>query len=247
MKRIAMTALAGLVAPMAMADEQRELGAHVHGVSQLELAVEGDQLTLALRAPGADITGFEHAAESAEDKAAVADALALLARSEAIFAFPEAAGCVLVEANAELEGEGAHDHDDHDHDDHDHEAHDHDEHDHDEHAHDDHDHDAHEHEDHDHDDHDHEGHEHDEHAHDDHDDHAHDDHAHDHGEEAHAGHSEFHAMYMYECSDAGALTEVAFPFFDSFPNAREIEAQYITDSGAGAAEVEADAAVLKLD
>lgn len=218
MKRIALTALAGLAAPMAMAEEQRGMGAHEHGVSQLELAIEDGTLTLALRAPGADIVGFEHAARSDEDKAAVDAALSLLRQPEAVFALPEAAGCTLVEADAGLEGEGDHGHED---------EHGHDDHDHDDHGHDEHDHEAHGHEDHDH-----------EHG-------AHEEHAH---EEGHGGHSEFHAMYVFTCADTAALTEIALPFFQSFPNAQEVTAQYVTDSGVGAAEVKsATAAVLALD
>ena len=238
MKRIALTALAGLAAPMAMAEEQRGMGAHEHGVSQLELAIEDGTLTLALRAPGADIVGFEHAARSDEDKAAVDAALSLLRQPEAVFALPEAAGCTLVEADAGLEGEGDHGHEDeHGHDDHDHDEHGHDDHDHDEHGHDDHDHDEHGH-----DEHDHEAHGHDDH---DHEHGAHEEHAH---EEGHGGHSEFHAMYVFTCADTAALTEIALPFFQSFPNAQEVTAQYVTDSGVGAAEVKsATAAVLALD
>ncbi|WP_010138886.1 DUF2796 domain-containing protein [Oceanicola sp. S124] len=193
MKRIALTAMAGLIAPLAHAQEHRELGAHVHGVSKLELAIEDGRLEMMLRSPGADIVGFEHAAESDDDKAAVEAAIARLKEGATLFALPPAAGCSLISASAELES-GAHVHDD----DHDHHAE--------------------------------EGHDHE-----------------DHHDDDHGGHSEFHAAYSFECADTGALTQIGFPFFGAFPNAHEIEAQYVTDSGAGAAEVSAAGAELKLD
>ena len=59
-----------------------------------------------LEAPGADIMGFEHAAESAEDRAAVERAEAVLMEPLALFVLPEAAGCAVESAAVEIEGEG---------------------------------------------------------------------------------------------------------------------------------------------
>jgi Protein of unknown function (DUF2796) len=111
----------------AMADEHRQLGAHVHGHGTLDVAVEGNHINLALEAPGADIVGFEHEAASEADKAALKAAEARLADPLALFRLPAASGCALDRADVKLEAED-HD-DDHDHaghDDHDHDAHDHD-------------------------------------------------------------------------------------------------------------------------
>ena len=96
-----------------------------------------------------------------------------------------------------------------------------------------------------------------EHAHDDHDDHeehaegeAHDDHAHDeHAEEHHAdeaGHTEFHAEYLLTCANPGAISDITFAYFDTFEDARELEVQIITNSGAQAFEVERDTPTLDL-
>ncbi len=77
-------------------------------------------------------------------------------------------------------------------------------------------------------------HKHDDHAaHDDHDDHD------DHGEEA--GHTEFHAEYMLVCKDVSAVEDIKFNYFDTFPNALEVEVQLVGASGAQAFEVERDA------
>lgn len=199
----AVTTLAlGLGAAPSSAQDSRELDAHVHGVTKLQLAVEGNEVEIRLEAPGMDIVGFEHAASSEADKAAVDAALALLRDPASSVVLDAAAGCTLSEAEAALMSD---DHGDHDED----------------HA-----------EDHGHDD-DHDG----DHADDDHDDHA----------EEGAGHSAFEAHYHFDCDAPEALATLSLPFFASFPNAEEIEAEYVTDAGAGAAEVTADAPQLVLN
>lgn len=125
MTRFSPLLLAVFATTPAFADETRQLGAHEHGVGHLNIAFDGTQIAIELEAPGADIVGFEHAAESAEDRAAVEDAVARLARPLDLFIMPEAAACSVVQANAELESEAAHDehaHDDQAHDEHDHAA-----------------------------------------------------------------------------------------------------------------------------
>lgn len=127
--------LLALAASPALAAEPRGLDAHVHGLGSLDIAIDGTRVAMELTAPGADIVGFEHTAKSAEDRAAIDAAVAILAKPLDLFVMPGAAGCSVVQASAALESDDAlEDHaDDHDH------AHAHDDHDHD-HAHDDHDH-----------------------------------------------------------------------------------------------------------
>ncbi|MEQ8294776.1 MAG: DUF2796 domain-containing protein [Roseovarius sp.] len=266
MKRTTIALFAATIAAPAAAEESRGMGAHVHGVSTVEIAVEDGVMELDLRAPGMDIVGFEHEATSPEDKDAVEEAIRVFLSPEDIVTLPDGAGCRLTEVLAHLHLGG----DEHDHgDDHGHageEGHDHD-HDHGEDEGHDHEHaegedHGHEHahaegEDHDHehgegDDHDHEHAEGEDHDHDhaegeDHDhDHEHaegDDHAHDGG----AGHSEFHVRYRFTCDDGAALTSVGFPMFGLFENAEKIEVQYVTGTGAGAAELTRGSAVLTLE
>lgn len=96
------------------------------------------------------------------------------------------------------------------------------------------------HEDHDnHDDHAHEEH-HDEHHEDDHAEHA----GHDHAEEG--DHTEFHAEYMLDCAHPKELTQITFAYFERFENAREVDVQVVTGSGAQAFEVDRAAPVLDL-
>lgn len=190
--------LATVAAAPLMAQEHREMDAHVHGVSTLEIAVEGGIVELNLLSPGIDLVGFEYEASTAEDKDAVETAIKQLLRVDEIFALPDAAECRLTEVLAHLHtGE---------HDDHDEEE---------------------EHEDHD----EHEDHEEGE--------------MHEDGDEG--GHNEFHAHYLISCDHPEALTTIDFPFFEQFPNAQEIEVEYVTDAGAGAAEIERDATELALD
>ena len=75
-------------------------------------------------------------------------------------------------------------------------------------------------------------------------DHDHEDHA-DHGDEA--GHTEFHAEYTLNCDNPKMLTEITFAYFETFPNAKEVEVQLITSFGARAFEVERDAPALDLE
>ncbi len=97
------------VAPVLAEESKRELGAHEHGHSALNIAIEGDRVEMELIAPGADIVGFEHAAESEEDKATVEQAEARLGEPLSLFGFPDAAGCSVQSASVEIEGEGHHD------------------------------------------------------------------------------------------------------------------------------------------
>ncbi|MDC1275422.1 DUF2796 domain-containing protein [Ascidiaceihabitans sp.] len=128
-----------ITATPVIAEETRQLDAHEHGVGQLDIAIDGQQIAMELHAPGADIVGFEYAAESAKDLAAVDAAVAKLSAPLALFVLPEAAGCSIVEASAGLESEEEHEeHADDEHAEDEHEDHGHDEDGHDEDGHDDH-------------------------------------------------------------------------------------------------------------
>jgi hypothetical protein len=95
----------GLAGGAALAEERRELGAHVHGHSTLAIAVEGSRIAMELHAPGMDILGFEHAPSTSEQKAALDRAKAALADPLDLFVLPQAAGCRTTEAAVELETE----------------------------------------------------------------------------------------------------------------------------------------------
>ena len=83
--------------------QHRELGAHEHGRGTLNVAVEGKRISMELEAPGADIVGFEHAANTRQQKAAVEKAKKDLLAPQTLFKFPTAAGCTVSAATVELE------------------------------------------------------------------------------------------------------------------------------------------------
>ena len=131
MRILPLVAVVATFATPSLASENRQLGAHEHGVGQLDIALDGQKIAMELHAPGADIVGFEYAAKSADDRAKVDAAVATLARPLELFVVPAAAACSVVQASASLEKETSevdHEHDEHAHDEHAHDEHAHDEH-----------------------------------------------------------------------------------------------------------------------
>ncbi|MGB0943042.1 MAG: zinc uptake protein ZrgA [Marinomonas sp.] len=241
-------ALAGLcVSAGAIADhhgeeEKRDHKAHVHGEVSFNIAQDGEDLILAISAPGADIVGFENAPETAQEKEALKQAIARLENPASLFIFDKGAQCQLsdhlIEQSLSAHDEHDEDHHDEHHDDHDKDHHD----DHDKDHHDDHDEDHHDehgedhHDDHDEDHHDEHGEDH----HDDHDEDHHDEHGEDHhdehGEESHAA---FEITYQYECHNVEKLTEIETNWFKHFPNTQEIHVNLLTDNSQKVLELDA--------
>jgi hypothetical protein len=107
---LVLAAVVAMAAAAAAAEERRELGAHEHGRSTLEVAIDGGRVAVALASPGADIVGFEHAAATDAQRAEVDRARAALAEPLALLVFPPAAGCRLASADVALEAEEGHGH-----------------------------------------------------------------------------------------------------------------------------------------
>jgi hypothetical protein len=99
----------------ASAEGKRQLDAHRHGHGTLNMAIEGKTLHMELEAPGADIAGFEHAAETAAQKASVKAAEKKLAAPLTLFALPGEAGCEVASAKVSLSGESDHEREKHSH------------------------------------------------------------------------------------------------------------------------------------
>ena len=182
-------------------EEFRSHDAHVHGQVEVNIAQDGQELLVEVTAPGADVVGFEHAPETAEQKKVFEQAIAQLNKPEELFSFNNAS-CTLKFKSVANTLEGDHD----DHKDHDHAEHDHD------------DHKDHDHAEHDHDDH--KGHDHAEHDHDDHE-------GHDHSE---GGHGEFTVEYHYQCSDVAKLDTVSTQWFSKFGNTEKMTVNLLTDT-----------------
>ena len=58
----------GMSCAVAPAAEKRHFEAHVHGVAEINIAVEGSKADVEFRAPAENIMGFEHEAKSESDK-----------------------------------------------------------------------------------------------------------------------------------------------------------------------------------
>lgn len=90
--------------------------AHEHGVAELRVALEGSTLLVEFDSPLANLVGFEHAATSAADKAALVQLEQTLRAPERLLGLPAEAGCTLREVELELPGSDDHDHHGHQHD-----------------------------------------------------------------------------------------------------------------------------------
>ncbi len=116
---IPMLALAVFLATSLQASEP----AHEHGVGQLSIAIEGNEVEIELVVPGADAVGFEHAARTDSERKAVVAAAEKLKEAKRLIRLTSGAHCHVEKtevASALLDS----DNDEHDHaHDHKHEKH----------------------------------------------------------------------------------------------------------------------------
>ncbi len=63
--------------------------AHVHGLSELTLEMEGEKLEIQLQSPAMNLLGFEHKARTKNDIAAVEHAQSQLSNPDSLFLFSE--------------------------------------------------------------------------------------------------------------------------------------------------------------
>lgn len=223
--------ISSVVATQAAA-EQHSLGAHEHGIAQLQLATSGQQLLVNFEVPAESIVGFEHAPSNDAQRAAITQASTQLS---AAWLTPSAsAQCKITSQSVDFqvldgsaeEGLEAGGHDEHDHDEHKDHAHEtHAEHDHDEHK--DHAHEAHA--------------EHDEHK--GHDHEAHDEHDHAEGE----SHAAFMVQQQWQCSSLGKLETVDISLFSQFERLSRIDWQLVSDSHQDAGQLTRPDSTIALD
>jgi hypothetical protein len=81
----------------------RDLDAHVHGVAQLNVAVDRDHLLIELDTPAMNLVGFEHPPETDEQRAAVDAARRTLKDGDQLFAPNAEADCALMSAQVDLD------------------------------------------------------------------------------------------------------------------------------------------------
>lgn len=102
MRRPVVLCLAGVLGPCGLAaQEMRQFGAHVHGASVLNIAVEGSAVAMELEVPALDIVGFERAPSSDAHRAAIDTATMTLSKPLDVFVFPAVAGCAVNDASVE--------------------------------------------------------------------------------------------------------------------------------------------------
>lgn len=189
-----------------------EHGAHVHGDAVMNIAIEGQKVSVELESPLFNIAGFEHKPETAQDKQHLQDSIAKLRSAEKLVIISPEAKCSTVDSHVQLgDSQESHseEHADHGH----HDEHKH----HEEHSDHHHEHDHHE--------------KHTDHHHD-HDDHAkHTEHEH-HKQHDHEEHQDIHAHYQFDCAEPEAIKTISFGFFKEFPELQSIKVNLITAKGA---------------
>ncbi len=105
-------------------EPHREHGTHVHGIAQLNVAIDADSLLVELTSPAMNLVGFEHPPHNAQERAAITAAREQLEDGAALFVPNAEAECVQISSQVTLDlGE----HEEHEHeagheDDHDHHA-----------------------------------------------------------------------------------------------------------------------------
>jgi len=77
----------------------RQHGPHVHGVAQLNIAVDGNKLELELTSPAINMVGFEHFPRSEKQRRAIKRAILTLQGASQLFVITPAARCKLTLAD----------------------------------------------------------------------------------------------------------------------------------------------------
>jgi Protein of unknown function (DUF2796) len=95
MKKTATLVLALLAAQLSIAPLPARAQAHEHGAARLDIAVEGNTVSLQFEAPLESLFGFERAPRSAAEQRLVDAGIARLKAGERMFQFDVAAGCSL--------------------------------------------------------------------------------------------------------------------------------------------------------
>lgn len=81
-------------------NKDHSLDAHVHGLSELTIAMEGNRLNIQFESPAMNLVGFEYKATSKKDIAAVKNAESLLGQPDTLFVF-SGADCQLIQTSAD--------------------------------------------------------------------------------------------------------------------------------------------------
>ena len=93
--------------------ETRFADSHTHGDASLAMVLDGSLVTVELDTPLYNLVGFEYAAETAPQKAAVWKAETILADGALLFVFNDEAGCAVVDDKISVDLDIDHHDDDH--------------------------------------------------------------------------------------------------------------------------------------
>lgn len=85
------------------AHHDHEQKAHVHGISQLQIALEGQTLEMAFESPADNIVGFEHVAKTDTQIQAVKNAKQTLSQIGTVWKF-SGTSCTLVSSEIDVKG-----------------------------------------------------------------------------------------------------------------------------------------------
>ena len=198
---LALTASAGVHA--------ENFAAHEHGVANLMLSQEGNEVMMELDGASDSLLGFEHQPKTEAEEQAVIKLVKLLNTPDKLTSL--ARKCQLVDTDLEMPFAVAeHSHAGHDDDHKGHDGHD---------EHKDHDHD--EHKGHDHDEHDHAKHDHEEHK-----DHDHDEH--DHAGHKGSTHSDIRVSYQFDCKGQD-VENIQINLFANLPHLEELRVEAVSE------------------
>ena len=88
--------LAGLLLPLSIHAQSRQLDAHEHGAAKVMMAMEGKMLQLQFEVPSDSLIGFEYSPESEKDRKVFAYAMTILSNPTNLFDIPDEAECIPV-------------------------------------------------------------------------------------------------------------------------------------------------------
>lgn len=97
MRLLLVTLIPALLAPLV--PDAWASKAHEHGVAQVDVAIDGARLAIALSTPLDNLVGFERAPRNEAERQRVAEAVARLKDGERLFGFDAAAGCKLARSS----------------------------------------------------------------------------------------------------------------------------------------------------
>ena len=103
--------LAGLLLPLSIHAQSRQLDAHEHGAAKVMMAMEGKILQLQFEVPSDSLIGFEYSPESEKDRKVFAYAMTILSNPTNLFDIPDEAECIPVGIKVSqtlFSGEGEH-------------------------------------------------------------------------------------------------------------------------------------------